>query len=274
MKTRINWKTLAVAACLVAFAVAAWTFLRSPGPGREAADADGRSRGGGRIADASRPAGKGSSERDGQRRIADATKPGRARPSAESRADDAADAAEEPELSPADQKLLDSMQDALDENDLAAVRRFADRLASHPSTEVRQRVVDALRWFGENSLDAMTPFLADADEDVRSSAMDAVDQALSEMEDEGVKLRYIEALLQIPGACSEDGLTMISGLMNGFSDQIAVVDTLVRIIDSNKDPAAAKEMREVYEFVTGDTYAGKDAAEAWKAAKAAEDAAD
>lgn len=167
------------------------------------------------------------------------------------------------ELSAADEKLVESIQSALDDENLSEVRRLAERLVDHPVAEVRQRAVEALQWFGEKVLDSMTVFLADADEDVKSTALDAVEQALSEMDDEGAKLAYIESLFQIKGACDEDALAILAGQLKGFSDDAAVVKVALRIIEADRNPSAVTEMKEVYEFVTGEPYTTPDAAANW-----------
>ena len=43
-----------------------------------------------------------------------------------------------------------------------------------------------------------------------------------------------------------------------------------RVIASGADPAAVAAMREVYEFLTGEAYTTPEAAERWRAEKAAE----
>ncbi len=210
------------------------------------------------------------------RRIGDASKEGaksarpariaEARPTAQGSASSAASAAEtaDDELSAEDQKRLDAIQAALDDENLAEVKRLAERLVDHPVAEVRQRAIEALQWFGAKALDALTPFLADADEDARSAAMNAVEQSLAEMDSDKAKLDYIESLFQIRGACDADGLAMLAGQLKGLSDSVAVVDAAVRVIEANRNPDAVREMREVYEFVTGEPYTTPDAAQQWQ----------
>lgn len=204
-----------------------------------------------------------------QKRIASMKKKQTKKPVAAGKAKPAVAVAEaDVELSEADQKQLDVIQDALDEENFVEVRRLAEKLIDHPSPEVRQRAVEALQWFGAKALESLTPFLADSSEDVREEAMSAVEQALSEMESESAKIAYIESLFQIKGACDADGLTMLSGELQGLDDSSAVVDAAVRVITANSNPAAVKEMREVYEFVTGDPYTTAEAAQQWKAENA------
>ncbi len=191
---------------------------------------------------------------------------------ADSRPADASEAAEnapdEVELSPEDQKRIDAIQVALDAENVDEVRKLAEAAINHPSAEVRQRAIEALQWFGSKTLDSMTPFLADADEDVKSTATDAIEQALSEMEDENAKLTYIESLFQIRGSCDEDTLAILAGQLKGLSNDAAVIDSAVRVIEANANPAAVKEMREVYEFITGEPYTTPDAAQQWRAENA------
>ena len=190
-----------------------------------------------------------------------------ARPTAQGSASSATSEAEasdnDSELSAEDERRINEIQTALDEEKLSDVKILAEKLIDHPSAAVRQKAVEALQWFGAKALDTLTPYLADADEDVRTTAMDAVEQSLLQMEDEKAKLDYIESLFQVRGACDEDGLAMLGGQLKGLSDGAAVVAAAVRVIEANRDPAAAKEMREVYEFVTGEPYTTPDAAQKW-----------
>lgn len=188
----------------------------------------------------------------------------------ESRAD-GAELADGGVLSEADQRLVDEIQSALDEEKFDAVKELAEKLVGHPVAAVRQQAVEALGWFGEKALEDLTPFLADADDDVRSFAMMAVDQALTQMEDDRAKLRYIESLFQIRNVCDEDGLAMLAGQVKGVSDETAAVAAAVRVIETGKDARAVREMKEVYEFLTGEPYTTPEAAAQWQAEKAAED---
>lgn len=253
----MNGKILIGAGALALMAGAALWFGRGAPAGADAAD-DAAARRGHRAGDAAR----GGAKPARPARIAEArpAEPqGPASPDApEAEAGDAGGG-----LSAEDQKLADAIQAALDDEDLAEVRRLAERLVEHPAAEVRRRAIEALQWFGAKALAPLTPFLADADEDVRTSAMAAVEQALEETESETAKLDYIESLFRIRGACDADGLAMLGGQLKGLSDGAAVVDAAVRVIEAGRDPAAAKEMREVYEFVTGEPYTTPDAARRW-----------
>ena len=183
--------------------------------------------------------------------------------------DDDASAAEAG-LSAADRRLLGDIQSALDDERIADVRRLAAAAQANPSAEVRQRAVEALGWFGEQALGDLTPFLADADGDVRDAAMGAVEQALAQVEDEGEKVAYAESVMSVRGACTADGLEMLAGQLRGVADEPAAVAAAVRVIESGANPPAAAAMRDVYEFLTGEAYTTPEAAARWQAERAAE----
>ena len=174
-------------------------------------------------------------------------------------------------LSAEDQKTKDAIQTALDDEKFDAVSRLAASAQSNPSAEVRQKAVEALQWFGEKGLPDLVPYLADRDEEVRSAAMDAVEQAFMQVEDEKAKARHIESLLMLKGVCSKDGMAMLSGQLNSLWDSVVAVATAVRIIESKANPYAVDEMKEVYKFHTDEDYTTPEAAEKWYADKMAEE---
>ena len=173
-------------------------------------------------------------------------------------------------LSAEDEKTVDAIQAALDDEKFDAVSRLAASVQSNPSVEVRLKAVEALQWFGEKALPELVPYLADGDEEVHSAAMDAVEQALMQVEDEKAKARHIESLLMLNGVCSKDGITMLSGQLNALSDSAVAVATAVRIIESKSNPHAVDEMKEVYKFHTDEDYTTPKAAEKWYADKMAD----
>lgn len=258
----MNKKTILIGALAVALAVVAAFCWRGASTGDTAAD-DAAALKKGRIAETAASKGGGAAARP--KRIAEArpTEPGSASSS------ETAVETEIGELSAEDQKLIDEIQAALDDENLAEVRKLAEKLVNHPVAEVRQRAIEALQWFGAKALDSMTMFLADADEDVKSTATDSVEQALAEMEDESAKLSYIESLFQIRGSCDENTLALLAGQLKGFENEASVIDAVVRVITANVNPAAVSEMKEVYEFITGEPYTTPDAAQRWRAENAA-----
>lgn len=167
------------------------------------------------------------------------------------------------DLSPEARKLYDELQTASDNEKLSDAIRLAEIAQTNDTPAVRMKAIEVLRWFGEAALSNLPLFLVDEDEDVRAAAMDAVDGGLSDIEDETRRSELIERFLLIRGACTDDGVKMLSGQLNELSDERQSVATAVRILESSSDPLVIAEMKEVYHFQTGEDYVSPEAAEAW-----------
>lgn len=161
---------------------------------------------------------------------------------------------------PAEKDLASRIERALDDEDLELALSCAKEAQSCAITEIRQAMVDTLGWFGEKAIPELTPFLADADEDVRDSAMSEWSMALSAIEDDVVKIRTVE--LAMGALKDEDALEDISGEYIGVDEKLAV-ESLVRIIDGGGSNEGIEKAKETYEFVTGNEWAGADEAARW-----------
>lgn len=164
------------------------------------------------------------------------------------------------ERTPEERALEERIEKSLDDEDLDAALACVDEALRCEVAEIRQNMVDALGWFGEKALPELTPFLADADDDIRSSAMSEWTMALSSIEDEVVKVRTVELAMGV--LRDEDALEDISGEYIGVDERLAV-ESLVRIIDGGGTKEGIEKAKETYEFVTGDEWAGVDEAERW-----------
>lgn len=164
------------------------------------------------------------------------------------------------ELSPENRKLADTIEELLDKEDLKALCALSSRVMASDSAEVRQAMVDALGWFGVKALPELTPYLADADEDVRESAMNEWSMAISEIEDEAEKLGIAELAMNV--LTDEDGLEEISGEYIGVDEKLAV-ESLLRIIEAGGSAEGIAKAKETYEFVTGDAFVDRESAERW-----------
>ena len=98
------------------------------------------------------------------------------------------------------------------------------------------------------------------DEDVRDSAMNEWSMALSDIDDEGEKLGVVEMAMGV--LTNEDALEDISGEYIGADEKLAV-ESLLRIIEGGGSEEGIAKAKETYEFVTGDEFAGRAAAEKW-----------
>ena len=164
------------------------------------------------------------------------------------------------DLSPEDKKLKDEIESALDKEDLVATRALASKAMNAASAEVRQDMVDALGNFGVKTLPELTPFLADADEDVRDSAMNEWSVAVSTIENEEEKLGIVELAMNV--LSNEDSLESISGEYIGADEKLAV-ESLLRIIEAGGSKEGIAKAKETYEFVTGEEFTSRADAEKW-----------
>ena len=168
---------------------------------------------------------------------------------------------DEEELAPADKALAERIEKALEEEDFKAAAACAVEAQSSGAVSVRKAMVDALGWFGDKAIPELTPFLADADQDVREDAMNEWSVAVSSVEDDAEKIGLVECAMQV--LSDEDVLEDISGEYIGIDEKLAV-ESLLRVIEGGNANGVAKA-KETYEFVTGEEFAGREAAEKWLA---------
>ena len=161
---------------------------------------------------------------------------------------------------PAEKALAERIEKALDDEDFELAVACAEEAQKCGDAEIRQSMVDTLGWFGEKALPELTPFLADADEDVRDSAMSEWTTALSAIEDEGVKIRTVELAMGVLN--DEDALEEISNEYIGADEKLAV-ESLARIIEGGGSKEGVEKAKETYEFVTGDEWTDTAEAERW-----------
>jgi len=169
---------------------------------------------------------------------------------------------EEDDLSPADRKLADAIEKALDDEDLSAARELSAKALASASVEVRQSMVDTLGWFGSKALPELTPFLADPDEDVRDSAQNEWSSAVSDIEDDGERLGVVGLAMCV--LKDEDVLESLSSEYIGVDEKLAV-ESLLKIIEGDGSAEGIAKAKETYEFVTGDEFVDRAAAEKWLA---------
>lgn len=166
----------------------------------------------------------------------------------------------DPSLPRVERNALRGLRGALRDDNAAAAARYAVQLRDSASAEVRSEAVQALGWFGNKTLSELTGFLSDPDESVASDARTAWERSLSEIEDDAVKLQYIEvAMSSIENA---DMLDSISMNLNQVSDEGAAVEAMIRIIESGT-PAGSAKAREAYKFMTGEEWRGRGPALQW-----------
>ena len=167
---------------------------------------------------------------------------------------------EDSNRTPEEKKLAADVEKALDEEDFELAKKCAPLALKCKDTEIRQSMVDTLGWFGEKAIPELTPFIADPDENVAESAMNEWDSAVSSIEDDGEKIGVTEMAMQV--ISDEDALESISGNYIGVDEKLAV-ESLLRVIEGGGSAKGIDKAKETYEFVTGDEFTDRAAAEKW-----------
>ena len=165
-------------------------------------------------------------------------------------------------MDPDEKRLADRIERALDEEDFGLAVSCAPAALASARPEIRQSMVDALGWFGGRALPELTPFLADADADVRDSALMEWSSALSDVEDDGERIRIVEMAMQ--ALSDEEQLEDIANEYIGVDEKLAV-ESLLSVIEAGGTPAGVAKAKETYEFVTGEEFTNRADAERWLA---------
>ena len=163
------------------------------------------------------------------------------------------------DLSPQDRECVTAMQSALDAEDYRALIPLVTTAAKSASSDVRAQAVEALQWFGKKALAELTMFMADSDDDVRATACDAWTSALSEIEEPALKGKLVVSAMEV--LTDADQLESMIMEINDLPNS-AQMDILTRLIEGG-NKVAAEVAREHYEFVTGEPYESRDAAQKW-----------
>lgn len=177
---------------------------------------------------------------------------------------------------PEERKLADTLQDASDENSLGSVRKAVVAIMRQENPELKIEAINALGFYGKDSLKDLMAFLKDSSREVIDAATDRIALSLEELgEDESdFKVEFISTLLSIDGLCGKDAVERFVGQMEalGAGNAKVVVPTLVSLIDGKDAGDFVKaKAKEAYKFVTGEEYTTFEAAEKWYTAKAAEE---
>lgn len=159
-----------------------------------------------------------------------------------------------------DQEVMRRARAAIDNDDLEAARALVAEALSSKNDELRSMVVEALAWFGKDSLVELTQFMADANEEVAEAAKDGWMGGLQEIDDDGVKAGVVEVTLK--SLRDSEMLEDVANELVGI-DELAALQVLVNILDEGKNAAAIPAAKEAYNTITGEDWKDVDAAEAW-----------
>lgn len=161
---------------------------------------------------------------------------------------------------PEEKALVKRIESALDDENLSEALACAPEALKCRVPEIRQAMVDALGWFGKKALPELTPFLADPDDDICESAMNEWTSAVADIDDEAEKIGTVEMAMKV--LTDEDALEDISSEYIGVDEKLAV-ESLLNIIEGGGSDKGIAKAKETYEFVTGDEFEDRAAAEKW-----------
>lgn len=160
-----------------------------------------------------------------------------------------------------DQILMKEAERVVDEDDLQGARALAEAALASGNRELRENVVEALGWFGEEAMVELMPFLSDPDEDVADAAKTNWMMGLQEMDDDGEKAGVIEMTLKV--LKDNDMVEDVADELIGI-DELAALQVLVDVLEDENTTQASKDLlKEVYNTITEEDWTGVDAAEEW-----------
>ena len=160
---------------------------------------------------------------------------------------------------PSEQKIMAAAAAAIENDDLNAARDLADTALASGNKDLREAVVDALGWFGADAMAELTPFMADPDREVADAASSHWKDALQEMSDDGEKAGIVE--MSLNSLRNKDLLEDVANELIGM-DEVAALQVLVNVIEGD-NKLAVEAAQDTYESITGEKWAGVDAAEQW-----------
>lgn len=157
-----------------------------------------------------------------------------------------------------DQDVMTVAARAIEYDDLDAAREISTLALNSKNRDLRESVVDALGWFGKDSIAELLPFVSDADEDVADTAVTHLMSALQDIDDDGEKAGLIEMTLK--GLTNKDLIEDVANELIGI-DELAAVQVIANLVE-NEGPVR-EALKDVYDSITGEDWNGVDAAENW-----------
>ena len=157
-----------------------------------------------------------------------------------------------------DQNVMALAAAAVENDDMVGARALAEAALSSGNRDLREAVVEALGWFGEDTMVELVPFLSDPDESIAETARSHWMDGLQQIKDDGMKAGVIEMTLK--AITNKDMIEDVANELIGI-DELAAVQVVVDVIESGG--AAVRAAKEVYNSITGDDWKDVDAAEAW-----------
>ena len=178
-------------------------------------------------------------------------------------------------LKGADRKFAEDVQNALDADDVEKTLKATEAAMTSANPEVRQYAVEALGWFGQDALPELTAAMSDPDGDVADAAENAWELAVNDIDD--TDSRFSISMAAMSTLTNPDQLMSISGILSGAANELIdgcedeakaaqyrleIVQALADVIDQGAKNCS-EQAKEAYSDITGEDWAGVDAAEAY-----------
>jgi hypothetical protein len=161
---------------------------------------------------------------------------------------------------PSEQRFFASLDTAFDKDDLASIRNLSMEIVNSKNRDLREKVVEALGWFGEQSVVELTAFLSDQDEVVAEKAHDEWVAGIQQIEDDKYKGSIVGLALR--GLKDKSMLEDVANELVGM-DELEALQVVVDVIEEGG--AAVPYVKDAYETITGDSWQSVEAAENWLA---------
>ena len=159
---------------------------------------------------------------------------------------DAAEIDDEADLSDVQRSVLEEIQAALDADDLKALRKAISRFTASVGNRglggyanvpraIRSAAVQALGWFGKDSVVDLVDFMADSDEEISNDAFDQFEFALEDL-DLGDRDRADIVKTITKALTDEDRIDTLLFNLNDMRNSVKV-ETAVAILTDGTDMA-------------------------------------
>ena len=159
---------------------------------------------------------------------------------------DAAEIDDEADLSDVQRSVLEEIQAALDADDLKALRKAISRFTASVGNRglggyanvpraIRSAAVQALGWFGKDSVVDLVDFMADSDEEISNDAFDQFEFALEDI-DLGDRDRADIVKTITKALTDEDRIDTLLFNLNDMRNSVKV-ETAVAILTDGTDMA-------------------------------------
>lgn len=148
-------------------------------------------------------------------------------------------------------KLAKGISDASDSENIEDLKKLLDDAKKCPNVEVRQRMVEALGWFGKDALVELTGFLNDPNKEVAKTAFNAWDLSVDMLDDESTRVSI--ARNAMCALTDKDSLVSVAAKLEAAEDKQKSIEAIADIVESG-NPAAADAAKDAYMFITGEAW--------------------